>query len=163
MTKDAVTCSPDTTLSEAARRMWKRDMGFLVVLRPGDRRAIGVITDRDVCMAAYAQDRRLSEIPVRSAMTRVVHAVKPDASMDDVQAVMRRHQIRRVPVLNGNEELAGVVGLADFARTAMDARCARELTRTVREVTQPRAPSTSVSDPSVPRPSDARSATHSGL
>jgi CBS domain-containing protein len=147
MTKDVVTCFPDATLSEAAREMWENDLGFLVVVRRGERRPVGVLTDRDVCMAAYIQGRRLTEIPVHTAMARLVHAVEAGASMDDVHTMMRDKQLRRVPVVNGNGELTGVVGLADLARKAADVKGARELTETLRDVTRPRPLSPAVPDP----------------
>lgn len=138
MTKEVVTCSPDATLSEAARKMWENDLGFLVVVSGGDRRPVGVITDRDVCMAAYTQGRLLSEIPVRSAMAGRVHTVETKATEDDVLALMRDNQLRRVPVVDGKGGLAGVVGLADIARRSSAAKEAGKLGETVREITKPR-------------------------
>jgi len=138
MTKDVVTCFPDTTLSEVARKMWESDLGFLVVVRRGECRPVGVLTDRDLCMAAYTQGRGLAEIAAHTAMARLVHVVDTGASVDEVHAMMREKQLRRVPVVDGNGGLTGVVGLADVAREASDPDGERELTKTMREVTRPR-------------------------
>jgi CBS domain-containing protein len=147
MTKKVVTCSPDARLSEAAGKMWENDLGFLVVVRQGERRPVGVLTDRDVCMAAYTQGRRLAEIPVHTAMARLVHSVPVGANSNDVHGMMRDKQLRRVPVVDGNGELTGVVGLADLARKVAEVEGARALAETVRDVTRPRSPSAAEMDP----------------
>lgn len=139
MTREVVTCPPDASLSEAAQKMWEEDLGFLVVVPRGERRPVGVLTDRDVCMAAYTQGRRLTEIPVHTAMARLVHTVGEGAVAHDVLAVMRDNRLRRVPVVDPDGGVTGVVGLGDVARDASDARDALELVGTLREVTRPRA------------------------
>jgi CBS domain-containing protein len=139
MTKDVVTCSPDASLAKAANTMWEKDLGFLVVVRPGERRPVGVLTDRDICLAAAKQGRRLTDIPVHSATHRVVYAVDPDASVDELHALMRHRQLRRVPVIDAKGELVGVVSLADLAREAAEGEGARELIETLREVTRQRS------------------------
>ena len=71
MTRTVETCEPHDTLVTAARIMWTRDCGCVPVVVPeeGGHRVVGMLTDRDVCMAAYLQGRPLSEISVASVMS----------------------------------------------------------------------------------------------
>jgi CBS domain-containing protein len=133
MTRTVKACSPDDTLNRAAQLMWEGDCGCLpVVSTDGDGRVIGVITDRDICMAAYTQGRRLSEIPVASAMAREVIACRPSDGVSQAEALMRDHQVRRLPVVDGAGRLVGILSLNDIAREAQ-----REATGAGRkEVTQ---------------------------
>lgn len=115
MTKDVAFCSPDDTLERAARAMWERDCGVVPVLR-GDR-VIGMITDRDCCMAAYTKGRRLDEIRVDEVMARHVMSCAPDDSLDRVEERLRQFQIRRMPVVAG-DRMVGIVSLNDLALAA---------------------------------------------
>jgi CBS domain-containing protein len=99
---------------------------------------VGVLTDRDVCMAAYTQGRRLAEIPVHTAMTARVQVVRESAGADEVLTLMSDKKIRRVPVVDDSGELKGVVGLADLARNAASSSAARKLADTLRSVTHAR-------------------------
>lgn len=117
MTRAPETCEPETDLATCARRMWDGDFGFLPVV--GDRgEIVGVVTDRDLCMSAAMHDRRPSEIPVREVMTRNVHTCTTEDGTDKVLEMMKEHQIRRIPVLNANGTLEGVVSLNDLALSA---------------------------------------------
>ncbi|HEX5042294.1 MAG TPA: CBS domain-containing protein [Candidatus Polarisedimenticolaceae bacterium] len=138
MTTNVMTCSPDVSLAEAAHVMWECDLGCLVVVRPGEKRPIGMLTDRDVCIAAARHSRRLAEIPVHTVMTRVVHSVGPEASVEELHALLRERQIRRVPVVDRLGHLEGVVGLSDLVRDVRDEEKGRELIETLREVMKQR-------------------------
>ena len=98
-------------------------------------------------MAAYTQGRRLAEIPVHTAMARLVHSVETGAGVDDVHTMMRDKQVRRVPVVDGNGELTGVIGLGDLTRKGVDLKEPLALTRTMCDVTRPRNLPTAVPDP----------------
>ena len=115
--------------------MRDKDVGFLVVVRRGEHRPLGVLTDRDVCMAAYSQGRRLAEIPAHAAMTPRVQVVRESAGTDEVLTLMSDKKIRRVPVVDDKGELKGVVGLADLARDAASNAAVRKLAETLRQVT----------------------------
>jgi CBS-domain-containing membrane protein len=79
---------------------------------------VGVVTDRDVCMAAYTQGKPLRAIPVTVAASRSVHSVRPDAAVEVAEAVMKMHRIRRLPVLDIGGNLVGMLSLADIVRCA---------------------------------------------
>jgi len=115
-------CRPDHTLDFAAARMWEHDCGSLpvCVADDGEPRVIGMLTDRDVCMAALFQGKPLHELKVADAMSRAVSISRPDDRPRDVELLMRERRIRRVPVADDGGALVGIVSLADLARVAQD-------------------------------------------
>jgi CBS domain-containing protein len=142
MNHPAVTCPADSTLDQVARLMWEFDCGVIPVVNDQGRLA-GVVTDRDICMAAYTQGRPLSEIPVPTAMARQVVAGHLDDLVESAEARMREHQIRRLPVLDAEDRPVGVVSMNDLARLASRARKSavdRELVQTLAAICQPRLP-----------------------
>ncbi len=115
MTKTVCSCSPDDSLQRAAQLMWEADCGALPVV-DGENRVVGMITDRDIAMAAYTRGRALWEIPVHGAMAKHVHGVREDDSIDVIEALMSRVRVRRVPVLDGDGRLKGILSMNDLAR-----------------------------------------------
>lgn len=121
MTKLVQCCSADDTLEHAAQLMWQHDCGCLPVCRgPGDSgyRAIGVVTDRDICMCALFRHKPLAELRVSDAMATRVLACQPGDSVEHAERMMRDEQIRRLPVVNSEGNLLGLISLADLAREA---------------------------------------------
>ena len=115
MTKMVHTCSPYDTLDRVARIMWENDLGALPVVDETGR-TTGMVTDRDLCMAAYTQGKALAEIPVWIAASTSVIAAHPDDSLDVVHDRMRAHRVRRLPVLGERGEPVGIVSMGDLAR-----------------------------------------------
>jgi CBS domain-containing protein len=121
MSRDVHQCRADETLGIAAARMWEHDCGCLPVCADdddGEPRVIGMLTDRDICMAALFQGRPLHELKVADAMSRDISVSKVDDRPEDVELLMREQRIRRVPVTDLAGALVGIVSLADFARAA---------------------------------------------
>ena len=116
-------CGPQDNAQHAAELMWRDDIGCLPVV-DADQQVLGMITDRDICMAAYTQGRELASIPVASAMSRTVHACTPDDSIAVAEELMRKHQVRRLPIVQ-NGRLAGILTLNDVARFAANRRNTR--------------------------------------
>jgi len=114
MTRPPVTCDPTAGLVACARKMWDGDFGFLPVVSERGQ-VVGVVTDRDICMAVAMQDRRPSEIPVREVMTRDAHCCTVDDTVDAVMRVMQDKQIRRMPVTDSEGVLRGIVSINDLA------------------------------------------------
>ncbi len=120
MSQKLASCYLDDDLNLAAHLMWDGDCGsVLVVDREGH--AVAMVTDRDICMAAYTQGRPLREIRVSSAMSKTLYSCGPDDSLEQVAALMRQHQIRRLPVLDREERPIGIISLADLLRRAQAA------------------------------------------
>ncbi len=118
MCRDVVCCSNSTSLAEPARIMWDCDVGFVPVIDPDSKALSGVVTDRDICMAAYTTGRALNDIPVRVAMQTNVFSCSEADDIDRVHTIMREQQLRRVPVVDADNHVIGVVGLNDLARHA---------------------------------------------
>ena len=117
MNENMFTCSTDDTLHTAAKTMWDRDCGALAVVDQAGK-LVGMLTDRDICMAAYTKGRVLSEILANEAMARTVHALRRDHTVTDAEELMANHQVRRIPVIDANGKPIGLVSLGDLAREA---------------------------------------------
>jgi CBS domain-containing protein len=145
MTRRVFSCRPGDTLAAAAGVMWEHDVGCLPVL--GDAgEVVGMITDRDICMAAYTRGARLEDLDVASVMSRGLHACAPDESVAKAEELMRLDRIRRTPVVDDRGRLVGILTLADLAREAChQKRCKHgealdaEITSTLAAVSEPRA------------------------
>jgi len=144
MTPDVQFCHPHDRLTCAAEKMWEYDIGCLPVVDENDH-AIGMITDRDICMAAYTQGRLLSEIPVAIAMSKELFACRSNDSIAYAEDALRSHQVRRLPVLNQDRKLVGIVTLNDIIREAereisykTHDISTQEVTETLATVCQPR-------------------------
>src|ERR671921_330413 len=114
MTRDVQLIEPTQTIREAARRMAELDAGIMPV-REGDR-LVGMITDRDIAVRAVAEGRG-PDTPVREVMTDEVKYCFEDDDTNDVARNMAEIQVRRLPVLNQDKRLVGIVSLGDMAVT----------------------------------------------
>jgi CBS domain-containing protein len=117
MTRAVVTCRPHESLSRAAQVMWDADCGAVPIVDE-EGRLVGMLTDRDICMAAYTRGLPLSELSVSSVMSTSLHSCKPGDSLRSLMDAMAEHQVRRVPVVEEDGKLVGIVSLADVARLA---------------------------------------------
>jgi CBS domain-containing protein len=114
-TRDVTSCRADDSLARAAQIMWDHDAGCVPVV---DERGglVGMITDRDIAMAALTQRRALAEIATATAMARNVVWCTPREDVRSVEQRMATHQVRRVPVVDDDGFLVGILSLADLAR-----------------------------------------------
>jgi CBS domain-containing protein len=116
MCKQVRACQPGDSLMEAAQLMWNADCGAIPVVADG--LVVGVITDRDVCMATYTQGKTPADLQVESAMSRELFSCAPDDSIGAALATMADKRVRRLPVLALDGKLVGIIALADLARWA---------------------------------------------
>jgi CBS domain-containing protein len=117
MTRDVRSCTREDRLQSVAQAMWSGDCGCLPVVDE-QRRVIGMITDRDVCMAALTQGRRLDEMSVSNVMSWRIVKCSPSDSVESAEERMRMNQVRRLPVVDQEDRLLGLLSLADVAREA---------------------------------------------
>jgi CBS domain-containing protein len=122
MTRIVRTCRPQDTLDVAAQIMWEEDCGCVPVVTRGEGRSrlVGMITDRDVCMAALTQGRALHAIEVTSAMARELASCRPTDTVLVALQVLRTKRLRRLPVVATEDELVGILSLADLVRASAD-------------------------------------------
>jgi CBS domain-containing protein len=115
MTRDVQTVRPDQPVREAASFMLSADAGSIPVL-DGDR-LIGMITDRDIAVRGVAKGYG-PDTPVRELMTDDIICARDDDDVDDVASKMSEAQVRRLPVIDGDHRLCGIVSLGDLSRDA---------------------------------------------
>lgn len=108
---ESVTCTPHDSLHDAAGLMKEHDCGVIPVVSDSGA-LVGVVTDRDICMAAHTSGQPLSAMTVKSAMSTDIVRVSSDASLESVIQLMRAKRVRRIPVMEDGE-LAGIIALAD--------------------------------------------------
>jgi CBS domain-containing protein len=117
MSQPAVTCNVNGSANEAARLMWEHDCGAIPVV-DDEGKVVGIVTDRDVCMAAYTQGESLHRIPVISAMAKSVSRCHPEDTVEKAEALMSELQVRRLPVVDPEDRPVGLLSINDLAQEA---------------------------------------------
>jgi CBS domain-containing protein len=128
MAKNVKTATRDMTLQQVAVLMRDGDMGAVPVVEGG--KLVGIVTDRDIVVRSVA-DGQGAEGKVADAMTGEVFSVKPDDFVFEAVRLMGDKQVRRIPVVNENGELAGIIAMADVALEMEDER---EIAETLEEI-----------------------------
>ena len=128
MTKTVRTATRDMSLSEAAALMRDGDMGAVPVVDDG--KLVGIVTDRDIVIRAVAEGRDAAT-HVGDVMTTELFTVTPDDFVFEAIRLMGDKQIRRVPVIDNNGALVGIIAIADVALETEDER---EIAETMEEI-----------------------------
>jgi CBS domain-containing protein len=115
MTENPSSCAPSTSVVEVAKVMAREDVGSVPVVDNG--KLLGVATDRDLVVRVLAEGRDPDGTAVGDVASSDVATVSPDDSLADALKLLARHQIRRLPVVEG-DQLVGIVAQADIARHA---------------------------------------------
>lgn len=136
--RDVITCSDRDSAEHVAALMWQYDVGCVPVIDEGCR-VIGMITDRDIAMAAFLQGRPLRSITVSTVMAKEVVTCLEADNLLDVEHSMRHRQIRRVPVVDIAGVLVGIVSVNDIARAAHGGKLpSSEVASTLATISHPR-------------------------
>lgn len=145
MTWDVHWAYPGDDLNRVAEIMWNTDCGAVPVV-DAEERVVGMITDRDVCMAAFTKGLPLDAVRVDDVMTREVRVCSLLHEVATALELMQRHQLRRLPVVDEDRKLRGIVSLNDLAREADHHKGKRaraigpwEIAATLASVSKPRA------------------------
>jgi CBS domain-containing protein len=143
MTTAVECCTPNDTAQRAAEIMRDADTGVVPVLASeNEPKVIGIVTDRDLCMAVIASARDARQVCVQECMTGKVVMVRPEDEVDQVADLMAEKQVRRLPVVNEAGAILGIVSLADLAQGPQQAA---EVGETVHDISEP------TPEPSMPR------------
>ena len=119
MTRDPACCTPDTGLREVAQMMVEHDCGQIpLVQSTSNPKVLGVVTDRDIVSRLVAQGRNPLDLRADACMSQPAITVRTDASVEECIRVMEAHRIRRVPVVDGDGLMRGIVSQADIAQHA---------------------------------------------
>jgi CBS domain-containing protein len=139
MTAAIYTCQPDTDLEQVARIMRDHDCGFVPVVDASGS-VTGLITDRDICMAAAIRGLALEHIPASQAMSQSVRACLPDDTIPEALEMMKHFKVRRLPVIDAHGYLQGVISISDILR-ATDTKkglAAKDMVSTLVEICEHR-------------------------
>lgn len=131
MTANPVTVSEKDSIRDAARIMAREDTGVVPVVE--GKKVIGMITDRDIVIRLVAEGKDPANARVKEAMSSNVRAVKEDTPVNDVLDLMSKAQVRRIPVVNTNNELVGIVSIGDIAT---DSRENSKVGRAVEQISE---------------------------
>jgi len=106
-------CRPDSNLGEATELMWRGNCGFLPVVASAGN-LIGVLTDRDICIALGTRGRPSGEVAVADVMSKKIFSCAPDDDVHTALAAMREGRVRRLPVISKGGALVGVISMDDM-------------------------------------------------
>lgn len=116
MTVGPRSCTPDTTLAAAATLMWEGDCGVLPVLDEGE--LVGIVTDRDMFIALGTRNTRAVHVRVGAVATHPVSTCGPDDEVGSALATMKLARVRRLPVVDAEGKLLGVISINDIVLAA---------------------------------------------
>ncbi len=133
MTERPRCVTPDTPLNQVAELMDTEDIGSVPVL--DGEHLTGMITDRDIVIRAVAKGKDPRGMPVREASSNEVVTVNPDSNLSDAAELMAAHQVRRLPVVDDENRLVGIVAQADVAMGAKE----KDVGEMVESISQPPA------------------------
>lgn len=113
MVNDIATCAPDADLESVAMMMWNNDCG-IVPITDKDGKPLGIITDRDISIAAAMKHRQLSEISASDVKDGQIVSCQPDQDVKNALKMMRDTRIRRLPVVDRQGSLVGMLSMGDI-------------------------------------------------
>ena len=140
MTAQVTSCTPDATLHEVAQKMVDSDCGAIPIVDPQTRKAIGIVTDRDIVCRAVAKGQNPASLRAQDVMTTPITAVRLDTSVEKCLTEMEAAHVRRMLVIDGSGALRGVVAQADVALKAPE----RDTGALVKDLSQPTVHSSNV-------------------
>jgi len=116
MTKDPVCCLPDSTVEQAAQSMKRENIGPIPVIDSEQtRKLVGIVTDRDLALKVVAEGRNAESTHVEAVMTRQVVTCHPEDDLQIALDMMSKHQLRRLPVVDSDNRIVGIIAQADVA------------------------------------------------
>ena len=116
MTKDPVCCLPSDTVNKAAQLMKTENVGPIPVVADQDsKRLIGIVTDRDLALKVVAEAKDAKSTMVDDVMTTGVVACRADDNLQNALKAMEEHQVRRIPIIDDNDRVIGIIAQADIA------------------------------------------------
>jgi CBS domain-containing protein len=141
MTPSPATCGLSENLAQVVERMWDANCGIVPIVDDAAH-VIGVITDRDICVAAATRGLAPGDIDVVDMQRRPVVVCRPDDDLETALALMKKHRVRRLPVTTEEGVLHGIISLDDIALCAgrRDAVSAGDVLATMKAILAPRLP-----------------------
>ena len=132
MTDEVRSCAPETNLATVAMQMWRGDFGAMPVV--AGRKVVGMITDRDICMAAATKHRDPANIRVKEVISGQVYGCSCDTDIHEALKMMQQKQVRRLPIISAEDgRLQGILSMNDVA---MKTQAGREVELSAEDVEQ---------------------------
>ena len=131
MTKNLTTAAREMTLQAVARMMKDGDFGVLPVVEKDTNRLVGILTDRDIVIRAVAEGKTVTETTVGETMSGELFTAKPDDFVFEAVRTMGERQVRRIPIVDDNGILQGIIAMADIALEMEDER---EIAETLEDI-----------------------------
>ena len=121
MTKQLIYCVPGDTVSRAAQLMESEDIGPVLIVENGqNNKLVGIVTDRDLALKVVGEERDTRTTKVEEVMSRNIVSCHAYDDVDKVTDLMEQHQLRRIPVVDGESRLVGIISQADVATRVGD-------------------------------------------
>ena len=139
MTKDVSFCGPGTNAAAATEIMWTKNCGAIPIVEDG-RGVIGMVTDRDLLIALGTSNRNASDLPVGEVMKKEVSLCAPDDDIRDALNLMAQRQVHRLPVVDKDGALKGILSLDDIALRAETEGLSKDLLKTMKAICDRRNP-----------------------
>lgn len=136
MTNDIGTCHPNESLSKAVSIMWQRDCGIVPVVSDTGV-VMGMITDRDVAIAVTSRNRPASEVLIDEVIKGQTICCAAGDSVQRALKKMRKHRIKRLPVVKKSGELVGMVSVADVLNAKTNKAIRKQLVKTLKSISKP--------------------------
>ncbi len=133
MTPSPTCCQPQHTINEVAEIMKREDVGLVPIVEESTNKLIGVLTDRDIVMKVVADDRDPRGTAVSEVMTNDPCACQEQDSIETVMQQMAAHQVRRIPIVDRDGSIVGIVSQADIATRLSNARETGEVVQAISE------------------------------
>jgi CBS domain-containing protein len=114
MTSNPCTIDAEKSVAYAAKMLRDEDVGLAPIVEGG--KLIGMLTDRDIAIRVVAEGRDPGQVKVRDVASKQVVTIDPQQDLDEALRIMAKHQVRRLPVVEEDGQLVGVVAQADIAR-----------------------------------------------
>lgn len=133
MTPNPSDCSPEDISVKPAQIMRDEDVGIVPVCEE-DKKLVGVVTDRDICLTVVAEERHPREVKVSECMSEDLVTCKPEDDVQKAADLMKEYQVRRIPVVDDQGRILGMIAQADIA---LKVGKPEEVTETVQEISKP--------------------------
>jgi CBS domain-containing protein len=133
MTREPACCQPTDSLVSVAELMKTQDVGAVPVVDGAGRKLVGMVTDRDIVVKGLAGGRSADQATVRDVMSTDVVTCREDDDVDDAVSRMSSRKIRRVPIVDGNGALQGIIAQADIATRIHRDKTTGELVEAISE------------------------------
>lgn len=149
MTTSPEACGPETNVAAAVELLWNADCGVLPVV-DAERRIVGIVTDRDICIALGTRNCRASELTVSDVMRTDVELCEAGTDVSNALRQMKQRRVRRLPVVDANGRLTGILSLDDAvlaSATTGDAVRPAQLIETLQAVCARRVPVPTTTEP----------------